>query len=418
MTGFFVLVAFLVLAGDRSSRASVAPCSNTKPLSFSGDLERQRLCVWQIFAALTETESGSRHAFLADWFNEADVFSREVRSPFPPFPGFPIGFTADAFIRATHSADAPIVTFVHFNLAAYRHIRQGRLYLEERIRELAQTGEQDRDVLGMKAIPDFPPDAAIIMTGWWPVAARGSTPMPVWDAESNNPKTGGNSYMRWSRVISVIPGPVPARRPLDAAVEFAGRMFSSPSRVALDGFYSIRVDAGTAARLMDDAGARKASIIALGRPLGAGDYLALVAIHMVSFETRAGVWGTFWWHDWPATGRFAQDRPANVQGVWRNYLMDVAFDADLPTEADLTPKICFNPWFEAKFPDGGHGNGMVSNCVNCHSRASYPRIDFLPVLRGHPDLRADPAFGVGRLRTGQVWSLANSGARPATGSGQ
>jgi hypothetical protein len=158
---------------------------------------------------------------------------------------------------------------------------------------------------------------------------------------------------------------------------------------------------------MDDQAARKAAIISLGRPLQAGDQLALVGMHVLTTELPAGVWGTFWWHDRPGNGPFAAGRPAAVAGVWRNYLMDVAFDAALPLSADGTPKICFNPWFDAKFPDGGHGNGLKSNCVSCHNRASYPRTDFLPIARGLPDLQGDPALAPGRLRTGQLWSIAN-----------
>jgi hypothetical protein len=49
---------------------------------------------------------------------------------------------------------------------------------------------------------------------------------------------------------------------------------------------------------------------------------------------------------------------------------------------------------------------MTSNCMACHQRASYPPVPFLPVTRGRPDLRNDPALAPGRLRTSLLWSLA------------
>ena len=43
--------------------------------------------------------------------------------------------------------------------------------------------------------------------------------------------------------------------------------------------------------------------------------------------------------------------------------------------------------------------------MNCHNRASYPAIGFLPIMRGNPDLSRDPAYSSGRLRTDFLWSV-------------
>ena len=132
----------------------------------------------------------------------------------------------------------------------------------------------------------------------------------------------------------------------------------------------------------------------------------LVSANLASKEIDDWVWATFWWHDRPDEGAFAADRPAALQGAWRNYLMQVAFDSTIPAAADGGPHACFDPWLEGRFPDGGHGAGAVSNCMTCHRRASYPAVDFLPVTRGEPDLAGDPAYAPGRLRTGMLWSIA------------
>jgi hypothetical protein len=158
--------------------------------------------------------------------------------------------------------------------------------------------------------------------------------------------------------------------------------------------------------LMRDRSARKAATIALGRDLREGDYLVLVSANLGRRETENWVWAAFWWHDRPDQGPFAAERPAGLSGAWRHYLLQVAFDADQPAASDGGPHVCFDPWLEGRFPDGGHGSGTLSNCVACHQRASYPAVNFLPVTRGAPDLANDPAFSPGRLRTDFIWSIA------------
>jgi hypothetical protein len=161
-----------------------------------------------------------------------------------------------------------------------------------------------------------------------------------------------------------------------------------------------------AARMMRDRETSRAVFLALGRSLKAGDYIALVSANMMSREINDWIWGTFWWHDRAEQGPFSAGRPPALKAVWRNYLMQAAFDTASPIALDGGPHIAFNPWLEGRFPDGGHGSGITSNCMACHQRASYPQIGFLPVTRGPPDLRNDSAYKPGRLRTSFLWSLA------------
>ena len=372
-------------------------------------LPRQRVHVWRVLSSIAPVSGGKQALLFADWFNEAEVFSakeQRIGQRRVPFPGLPIGTSAAAEIRMSHYGDAPLITFVHYNVSAYRHIRQHQLYREKRLQEIGRAGENDATFPSMKTIPPFPPTAVVMMTGWWPVDAQGLTPMPVWDPDPADLKMGGNNYTSWKRVVAIGPGESIESRQSTTLV-FAGRAFPVPRHVHMNDLFHIKVDRPMAMRLMADIGSRKAAVLVLGRPLEAGDLLALVGMHIFSAESSTGIWGTFWWHDRPMEGPFAKDRPDNVKGVWRNYLMDTAFDAMLPREPDGSARVCFNPWFEAKFPDGGQGNGVTSNCVNCHSRASYPTIDFLPIRRGYPEPLDDPAFAAGRVRTGQLWSVAN-----------
>lgn len=86
--------------------------------------------------------------------------------------------------------------------------------------------------------------------------------------------------------------------------------------------------------------------------------------------------------------------------------MSSTFGSKLPVEAGGGPDVCFNPWLEARFPDGGFGSGTQSNCIACHRRAAYPPVNFLPVTRGDPDFLQDPAYAAGLVRTSSLWGLA------------
>jgi hypothetical protein len=297
------------------------------------------------------------------------------------------------------------VTYTLFDDAAYAHVRSRRLYLRAELDRLRIAGDRADGVPQDSAVPDFPVGARILKTAWWPVAADRPTALPVWDPERNPPRRGGNPYTSWQRVAVVGPA-AGTRADSRAAIDFAGRRFDHPQRVAPGALYHVRVDAALARRLMRDRATRKATVIALGRELRAGDQLVLVSANLAVRETRDWVWATFWWHDRPDEGPFAAERPDDLQGAWRHYLLQVAFDVERPPAADGGPHICFDPWLEGRLPDGGNGGGLASNCLACHRRASYPPINYLPITRGAADLAHDPAYAAGRLRTGNVWSIA------------
>jgi hypothetical protein len=291
-----------------------------------------------------------------------------------------------------------------YNEPAYQHIRDYHLNENAGLKRLLASGTQDPLIAGDLAVPAFPTRSIVLKTVWWPIARTGITVLPVWDPERNPPSPLGHPYTSWSRVVGVDP----SGSALDGStitVDFAGRSFPKAKRVGLNALYHIVVDARMARSMMLDSETRNTTLIALGRPLKAGDYIALVSANLMTREISNWVWATFWWHDQPELGSYAEDRPQTLQREWRNYLMQTAFDPEAPAARDGGPHVCFNPWLEGRFPDGGHGSGTTSNCMACHQRASYPQVDFLPVTRGAPDVRNDNAYAPGRLRTSFLWSL-------------
>lgn len=343
------------------------------------------------------------------WYTSDVVFglhsggTASEKSPAVPTPHQSIGAGG-----APQSAEAPLITFSYYNKEAYEHIRKNNLHLRATMDQLLAVGQPDPLVTGGRAVPPFPEGSSVVLTAWWPVSATKGTPAPVWDPESNPPRRMGNGYATWNRTVLIDPSSHDGSETVD--IKFAGRSFLNSRRVPLKSFQHMRVDERLATQIGAAFRLRKASVIALGRTVEAGDYLSLVALHIASKGAgdKSWTWMTLWWHDEPMKGPFARDRPEDINIGWKHYLMDFVTDDGQPLKADFESAATFNPWLEARFPDGGQGGGTVSNCVSCHRRASYPPIDFLPIRRGSPDPANDPAFQPGRLRTDFLWSIARS----------
>jgi hypothetical protein len=375
----------------------------------TGNLSAQRLHVWKILAGMTQPAPDGNYRIFETWYSEDETFQTGP-TPRALVPRRVIRrFEAPAQFRTPpgakpQAAGTALMSWVLYNYAAFNHIRSNQLYRTAQLESLLQTGAEDPKIAENRDVPAFPNNAIALKTLWWPVAKDKVTPMPVWDPELNPPKDSGNPYTTWARVVAI--DPLHKTLPPDAKIDisFNATLFTSSHEVALSKFHYIVLDKATAANAMSDPFVRRAAQIALGRGLQAGDYAVFIGTHLTTKEIDDWVWATFWWHDRPNDGPYAADRPDVVKGVWRNYLMSAAYDVNLPRENDGSPHVAFNPYLEAGFRNEGHGGGIVSNCMNCHNRASYPGISSLPIHRGDPDPE-DPAYVPNRLRTDFLWSI-------------
>jgi hypothetical protein len=399
------------LNGRLSEETADAPAMLER-LREGGDLAGQRRHAWAVAARLFATTDQQTIPAFESWHGEGEVFA--TAPPQQPQRGI-LGFSRASEIRETRTSkhtpvptfpDVPVFAYTLYNPVAYEHIRAHRLNRISELDRLRHSGRADAEFTSDRAIPPFPPQAVVLKTMWWPVAKAGVTTLPVWDPADNPPRSSGNSYLQWQRSVIVDPSIDSAEASVARSEQSADRTLQEGGRFGLTAFYHLQVDARFAARANRDNEAGRASLAALGRPLQAGDYLVLVGVNFATKEIENWVWGTLWWHDRADQGPFAADRPAALPSVLQRYLMQVAFDSEKPLEPSGGSHICFNPWLEARFPDGGHGGGVVSNCLTCHRRASYPPVNFLPVTRGAADRASDPAYAPGRLRTGFLWSIA------------
>lgn len=401
------LFGFVTQAVSHESRLSG---TELEDLRRSGNHMLQRRHAWVLLEELTRQSDGGDAPAFESWWGEGAAFARSATAAVPGIRGFEravtdVGNATAGAHEATASGNIPVLAYTLYNQAAYDHIRRHRLHLRDELQRLRDQGPPDNSMPERRSVPTFPAESMVLKTAWWPVAARGVTPLPVWDAGLNPPRRAGNDILTWNRIVAVSPFRQTQHR-ASSRMEFAGRSFSGVRQVRLDNFFHVTIDDDLAGRLARDSSATKLALLVLGQPVRAGDHLVLVGANLATREIADWIWAAYWWHDHGASGPFAEDRPAGARAPWRNFLMQVAFDERAPLRADGSPHICFNPWLEARFADGGGGGGVVSNCLACHRRASFPPAAFLPVTRGTPDLNHDAAYERGRLGVNFNWSLA------------
>ena len=373
----------------------------------TGDVSAQRKHVWNVFAGMTQPTPDNQHAIFETWYSEDETFDNNA-TPQAVGPRrvvrrfrVPQQMTGIPGQAAPEAAGDALLSEVMFNFANYNQVRTKHLSQLSEIQQLLQTGLSDPEIPNNKTVPAFPNDAISLKTIWWPVAKDKMTPLPVWDNDTTNP-TRPHPHQTWKRIVAIDPTRTNVPPNETTTISYHG---SHPDShvVGLDKFHVVVLDQQTADNANNNGRLKNFVNDVLGRDLQAGDSVVLIGTHLTTKEIDDWVWATFWWHDRPDDGPFAADRTDNVKGVWRNYVVSVTYDLNLPMESDNTPHIAYNPYIEADFP-----SGILSNCMNCHHRAAmHPPQNpppFLPITRGNPDL-SDAAFARGLLRTDYLWSI-------------
>ncbi|MBE1285296.1 MAG: hypothetical protein GJ676_18430 [Rhodobacteraceae bacterium] len=368
---------------------------------------------WQIFAGMTSPTEGG-YAVWESWFTADEVYAGPAKAPAATLSDRRAGIHgARQFGFGLTGAPEPnpgesVAANVMFNMPVRDHVWTNALFKPGTLKEINDGFNANNTPLLDRSIPQFPRDAIALKTIWSVVASEGLTILPVWDGELDQPEVKVSPPYPadvWPRCVAVTPDPeiketthpvTCNRQPVDAQV------------IGLDSFYHFRIT--------------EAELDAVNKALGpnhkdgtpetikVGDYAILLGMHFTTREIPNWVWATAWWHDRPDQPPFGADRPDNVIGVWRNYMMNSGYSRDVPLAVDGGPATVWNPYIEGKYP-----NGMRSNCMSCHVRAVYPRLDpviegfdmcgALPVLRGEGSLPLDsPALG-SRTRLEFLWSI-------------
>ncbi|MDX0426973.1 hypothetical protein [Sinorhizobium medicae] len=357
-----------------------------------GDEEQLRTHAWTVFAGLTQKtrqNDPNSEAVWETWYTGDEVFSAETgvqkglrslkRDLVAPRQFSPHG---GAHLKAAGESQ---LSSTLFNQELKDHTRSEKLQLHRTMKAI-NDGWPTQTPVENRKVKDYPRGAMSLKLVWMPVAKNGMTAIPTWDEMPVTDVAGAFPPSSWKRRVAVDPSR--SSVPEGELTDLPG--FPGSRVVPLTAFHHFKLDAEQAARFGRDE----------------GDYAVLVGMHYTTKEIPNWFWATFWWHDRPNDGPYAADRldDTKIRGPWRNYLMDIAYDMDLPKETNGTPNAVFNPWLEAHFE-----NGVNSNCMTCHQRAIWtePDATFLPITRGAAPAN-DPIFR-NSTKVDFLWSLPLEG---------
>jgi hypothetical protein len=367
----------------------------------AGDEAKLRTHAWMVFVGMTQParpEDPTTEAIWETWYDgKKEVFSvgaapQGVRTLQRDLTT-PKQFLPQGEKPGPQAVGKSQMAFTLFNQELKDHTRspENKFYLKSSLQRINRAWPPQTPIVDRK-LKDYPVKAMSLKAVWMAVKKQGLTPLPIWDGVERVINAPPHDIDSWDRAILVDPSRkiIPAGEKKDT--NLFGKPFPQSHVVPLTAFYHFSLTAAQASKFPDAS---------------EGDFAVLVAMHYTTKEIPNWVWATFWWHDKPNEGPFAQDRPADtvLKGLWRNYLMNVSYDMDLPKEPDATPHAVFNPWLEARFP-----NGVNSNCMTCHRQAVWkednPRGSFT-ITRGAPDPN-DPMFKDG-TKADFLWSLLKEG---------
>jgi len=362
-----------------------------------GNESKLRQHAWFVFAGLTQptrpNDPGSESLW-ETWYTGPEVFStgptlqgvRSLQRKLEP----PRQFSPHGIGAQPQAIGESQMAFTLFNQELKDHTRSKKLNLMATMKALNDSWTPQTPIADRK-VPDYRPNAMSLKLIWMSVKKQGMTALPIWDEQPQVLSAPAQNFPTWKRKVAVDP----SRDTIPSGETFDFPGFSKSKVVPLKTFYYFAMDAKQAAAFRKKDG-----------KTAEGDYAVLVAMHYTTKEIPNWVWATFWWHDKPDEGVYAKDRldDTKIKGPWRNYLMDVCYDMDLPRESNGTPNAVFNPWLEAKFL-----NGVNSNCMTCHQRAVWSEkdINFLPITRGAAT-SDDPIFHEA-TKVDFLWSLLFEG---------
>jgi hypothetical protein len=262
-----------------------------------------------------------------------------------------------------------------------------------------------------RKIKNFKRSAIVLKTSWRRVVPdeNGIGELSTWSSDLWNIIQKPNTFKPRDFGSAVI---VDTTKEAQATVCRDGD-FGDSERVPLSCFYYIQLTAEDVAELQKSP---KGFNDIRDAGVNAGDYLVLVAVHVTTKEIPEWTWATFWWDLHAGSDPRAAGRPGpdKIEPRWRHFLMESTLSGITPRESDGGPKICFNPYLET-----GVTNGTISNCLQCHSKASYGpnsgqgyNLGILSrdgkTLASNSAPPNDQDYFSKQVQTDFMWSIANS----------
>jgi len=316
-----------------------------------------------------------------------------------------------------------VTGFVKYDPSAAAHIIQQGLFSAKNLDALLQGGAN--------SIPGFPVTAFALKPVFKilnPLVGGRYYKLAVWPGPPDIPQAFPPT--KWNGWIWIdTQGGGQGKGEIDTKGAPDGSSRTDGTTYPISSFINFKLNAS-------DAAAANAAIKAMGgkASVAAGDFSALVGMHVAGREITRWTWETFWWTPspddphLPSSVEIAKLRPSQLQGAPRNYAMALAYSMVAPAQPYVGGSnagesvYAYNPWLEARFgptnlPDSIPGMykgkkvsnnfGVQTNCMSCHAAANYTsaKLPSAPDYSGdrYVDLD-DPRFKK-TLKADFLWSI-------------
>jgi hypothetical protein len=338
-----------------------------------------------------------------------------------PIPGHANWYQLKDGVHMQSNGDI-MVAGVIYNDAAIRHIIGTRLYNAVTLNGLLPKDPNSPP----NAIPQFPASSIVLKPMFWPVRKGGFTALPVWDWDAHKPGSpadgkyaGYEMQSLWTRAVAITdlpnPKPPPTIQYLHGVYDSTGTKLIGPVTynnttqisppafqvVSVNDFYHRQLnqaelrELSTCDRALLDASA----YWAYNRAFEPGDYVVLVAMHIMTKEQQDWTFQSLWYHpdaDKPDKCRYCQSRPTNLTDkTFQHYLLTTTYGTTQQTGqnnyysppstqpgAAIWP-VAYNPYIEL-----AASHPITTNCMNCHHRAAWPPL----ASQDKPDMGRTSAY--------------------------
>ena len=270
------------------------------------------------------------------------------------------------------------------------------------------------------AIPEFPASSIVLKPMFWPVKKGGFTALPVWDWVANKPGSpadgkyaGYEMQSLWTHAVAITdlpnPTPPPIIRYLYGVYDSTGTKLIGPITynnttqisppafhvVSINDFYHRQLNQAELNELSpcDRALLDASAYWAYNRAFEPGDYIVLVAMHIMTKEQQNWTFQSLWYHPDASksdTCRYCKSRPTNLTDkTFRHYLLTTTYGTTQQSGHDnyYSPPntqpgaaiwpVAYNPYIEL-----AASHPITTNCMNCHHRAAWPPL----ASQGKPDV--------------------------------
>lgn len=294
-----------------------------------------------------------------------------------------------------------LIAGVIYNKPAFDHIRDNKLYDWNNLVSL-WTNSYKNENWKERTIPSFPETAIVLKPMLWPVKQSGYTPLPVFPLECYSTTqdcdvingelaySGFEEQRVWKDAVAITAQAVGSDSVV-SSIDFLYDVYRSDSYKeklgpntytnvpvhSINEFYHWQVseEEWNAMSCVDQAIISQSSYWAYNKPFEPGDYLVLVAMHVITKEMPSWTLQSFWWDNTPQAQsnnvKFNHQRNtvANppMPEAFNSYLMTSTYGMNAQNTVPSEWPLAFNPYIEL-----AAAHPINTNCRNCHMRGAFP----------------------------------------------